>query len=36
VWEKFHADHDPAVLLFYINHLAVELGADEPLFLAAA
>jgi hypothetical protein len=35
-WDKFHADYPPALLLFYLNHLASELQTGEPAFLPAA
>ena len=36
VWEKFHAAHPPAALLFYINHLAWEMTKAEDVFQPAA
>ena len=36
VWDKFHADYPPAILLFYINHLGWELAGDKTIFLPAA
>ncbi len=36
VWEQFRATYDPALLLFYINHLDVELGGAQQAFLPAA
>ena len=32
-WHNFRNTYSPAVLLFYINHLAWELAKDTPLFL---
>ncbi len=36
VWEKFQADYPAALLLFYINHLGLELAGQETIYLAAA
>ena len=36
VWEKFHAAFPPAALLFYINHLALEVAKAEEVFRPAA
>lgn len=37
-WDSFQAKHPPAVLAFYLNHLALEMTKDPVLFnpLAAA
>jgi hypothetical protein len=35
-WDKFHATHPPAPLLFYINHLALEVAKAEDVFAPAA
>ena len=35
-WNKFRAVHPPAVLLFYINHLALEVAKAEEVFAPAA
>jgi hypothetical protein len=35
-WDKFHATFPPAVLLFYINHLALEVAKAEDVFSPAA
>ncbi len=35
-WEKFHAQYPPATLLFYINHLALEVAKAEEVFAPAA
>lgn len=32
VYDKFHTTHPPAVLLFYINHLAWELAKPDTVF----
>jgi hypothetical protein len=34
-WEKFHAAFPSAVLLFYINHLALEVAKAEDVFAPA-
>ena len=36
VWEHFHATHNTAALLFYINHLAWEIAKAEDVFAPAA
>ena len=36
VWEQFRGVYDPALLLFYINHLDWELGGAKQAFLPAA
>jgi hypothetical protein len=36
VFEKFKGDFPPAVVLFYINHLALEVGKAEEVFAPAA
>ena len=36
VWEKFHAQYPPSTLLFYINHLALEVAKAEEVFEPAA
>lgn len=33
VYEHFQSAYPPALLLFYINHLGVELGKSEEVFL---
>ena len=35
-WNKFHAGYPSAVLLFYINHLALEVAKAEDVFAPAA
>lgn len=35
-WDKFHSVFPPAVLLFYINHLALEVAKAEDVFAPAA
>ena len=35
-WDKFHSAFPPAVLLFYINHLALEVTKAEDVFAPAA
>lgn len=35
-WNKFHAAYPSAVLLFYINHLALEVAKAEDVFAPAA
>ena len=35
-WDKFHSAFPPAVLLFYINHLALEAAKAEDVFAPAA
>jgi hypothetical protein len=35
-WDKFHAAYPPAPLLFYINHLALEVAKAEDVFAPAA
>ena len=35
-WERFHSAFPPAVLLFYINHLALEVAKAEDVFAPAA
>ncbi len=35
-WDKFHSTFPPAVLLFYINHLALEVAKAEDVFAPAA
>jgi hypothetical protein len=36
VFEKFRGEFPEAVVLFYINHLALEVGKSEELFAPAA
>jgi hypothetical protein len=36
VLEKFGSTYDPAVLLFYVNHLGVEIGGAAQAYLPAA
>jgi hypothetical protein len=36
VWNQFHATYQPAALLFYINHLALEVAKAEDVFRPAA
>src|SRR5258708_17709659 len=36
VWDKFHTTFPPAALLFYINHLALEIAKAEDVFAPAA
>jgi hypothetical protein len=36
VWDKFHTTLPPAPLLFYINHLALEVAKAEDVFRPAA
>ena len=31
-WDAFHGKHSPAVLAFYLNHLALEMTKDPVLF----
>jgi len=33
IWEQFREVYDPAILLFYINHLDWELGGAKQAFL---
>lgn len=35
-WDRFHSVHPPAALLFYINHLAWEVGKAEDVFTPGA
>jgi len=35
-WDKFHATYPRAPLLFYINHLALEVAKAEDVFAPAA
>lgn len=35
-WDKFQSTFPPAVLLFYINHLALEVAKAEDVFAPAA
>jgi hypothetical protein len=35
-YEKFHTEFPEAVVLFYINHLSLEMGKTEDSFLPAA
>jgi hypothetical protein len=35
-WDKFQSSFPPAVLLFYINHLALEVAKAEGVFSPAA
>jgi len=35
-WDKFHSVYPPAALLFYINHLALEVAKAEDVFAPAA
>ena len=36
VWNQFHAAYPPSALLFYINHLALEVTKAEDVFRPAA
>jgi len=36
VWDKFKTQYPPATLLFYINHLALEVAKAEDVFQPAA
>jgi hypothetical protein len=36
LFEEFRTKHDPTALLFYVNHLAVELTQPQQLFLQPA
>src|ERR1041384_3346502 len=36
VWDQFHATYPPSALLFYINHLALEVAKAEDVFRPAA
>lgn len=35
VWDKFHNDYPPSLLLFYVNHLASELQMGDTAFIPA-
>jgi hypothetical protein len=36
VYDEFKAAYDPTLLLFYINHLDLELGGAQQIYLPAA
>jgi len=36
VFEQFKAEYDESLLLFYINHLDLEIGGAQQIFLPAA
>lgn len=35
-WDQFHEKYSPAALLFYLNHLALEVAKAEDVFQPAA